>query len=61
MSAKVADALLLCSTEFSMKKTIQKLKGFSVAKRVQCRTIDPQLWPIPNKNQTYIHQQMPSW
>jgi hypothetical protein len=30
MSAKVADALLLWSTEFSMNKTIQKLKGFSV-------------------------------
>ncbi len=60
MSAKVADALLLCSTEFSMNKTIQKLKGFSVTKSVQCRTKDPQLWPIPNKNQTYILQ-MPSW
>ncbi len=33
----------------SMNKTIQKLKGFSVTKRVQCRTKDPQLWPIPNK------------
>ncbi len=33
----------------------------SEAKRVQWRTKDPQLWPIPNKNQTYIHQQMPSW